>query len=216
MPRLFVALELPPPVLDGILGDTDHAGNVMPGVMGGVEGARWQRADQLHLTLAFMGMVEGPRADDLASELDRIQMTPFRLGLRGVNKFGKEDRVKTLWAGVDDPQPVVHLHEKVMRAIGRLNVPLDERRFVPHVTLARFHRRADPPVQGWLNANENFATESGVVTHFTLFSSHQTDEGSYYRAEARFGPGAAYADDSHDDGHDGLHDDHDHWEGEQL
>ena len=45
MPRLFVALRPPEPVLDALLD-----------AMGGIDGARWQDDEQLHCTLAFLGL----------------------------------------------------------------------------------------------------------------------------------------------------------------
>lgn len=207
MPRLFVALELPDPLKAGL-----------KKAQGGVESAHWQRDDQLHLTLAFMGDIPRHRTSDLMDELERLYFNPFVLQLKGVNKFGKDGRVKTLWAGTHDPSPVQHLHEKIMRALHTLRIRVDERRFIPHVTLARFHRRAEPSVQGWLNAHENLMTDAAAISHFTLFSSHQTDEGRHYRVEARFGPGAGLiglAEDWdegpgsrwHDDGRSDWHDD---------
>ena len=54
MPRLFVAIRPPQRVRDALL-DT----------MGGIDGARWQDDDQLHLTLAFVGDVDSRQTDDL-------------------------------------------------------------------------------------------------------------------------------------------------------
>ena len=61
MPRLFVALRPPEPVRDALFD-----------LMGGVEGARWQSDDQLHLTLRFVGDIPPPDAEDLAAELGRV------------------------------------------------------------------------------------------------------------------------------------------------
>ena len=53
MIRLFFALRLPASVLDALLDLQD-----------GVADARWQDEEQLHLTLRFIGEVEGWRADE--------------------------------------------------------------------------------------------------------------------------------------------------------
>ena len=50
MPRLFVALRPPEPVLDALIE-----------AMGVIDGARWQDDEQLHCTLAFLGAVERMR-----------------------------------------------------------------------------------------------------------------------------------------------------------
>ena len=58
MHRLFVALRPPETIRDHLI-DT----------MEGLDGARWQSDDQLHLTLRFIGEVDAMQAEDLASAL---------------------------------------------------------------------------------------------------------------------------------------------------
>lgn len=176
MPRLFVGLEL----TDSHIASTDIARS-------GVEGAHWQRDDQLHLTLAFMGNVTPKVARDIEGELSRVSMIPFALQLRGVGFFGKPGQPKTLWAGVEDSAPLVHLHEKITFAMERMGVKVDQRRFIPHVTLARFRRGAPARIGSWLSNNETLASPMETMDRFTLFSSHLTHEGAFYRAEAQYG-----------------------------
>ena len=57
MIRLFVAIRPPEPVIDQLLD-----------LAGGVDGARWQDEEQLHLTLRFIGEVERPVAEDVLAE----------------------------------------------------------------------------------------------------------------------------------------------------
>ena len=176
MPRLFVGLEIP---------DTLKSSLIVP--RSGVHGARWQRDDQLHLTLAFIGDVGVRDAQDIALELSRIDMVPFELALMGVGFFGKPRQPKALWAGVQDPAPVRHLHEKVSVNLDRIGIQLDQRRFLPHVTLARFRRGVSAPIGHWIRDNERLSTERVWIEHFTLFSSHLTEERAHYRIEQRYG-----------------------------
>ena len=68
MNRLFVALRPPAAVRDALLDATE-----------GVERARWQDEDQLHLTLRFVGEVDAPIANDLAAALGQVDAAPFDL-----------------------------------------------------------------------------------------------------------------------------------------
>ncbi|WP_302480044.1 2'-5' RNA ligase family protein, partial [Sphingomonas bacterium] len=61
MHRLFVALRPPPAIRATLLSICD-----------GVQGARWQSDDQLHLTLRFVGAVERPVAEDIAACLAQV------------------------------------------------------------------------------------------------------------------------------------------------
>ena len=176
MPRLFIGLEIPELLKSQLLWPRS-----------GVEGARWQRDDQLHLTLAFVGDVSRGIAHDVDSELSRLTVTPFELELSGVGFFGKPAQPKALWAGVRDPAPIRHLHEKVSFAMERIGVDVDQRRFLPHVTLARFRRGACARIGDWLSENERLSTDRIWLSHFTLFSSHLTEERAHYEIENRYG-----------------------------
>src|SRR5690606_20008278 len=86
--RLFIAIRPPAPVREALL-DT----------MEGIEGARWQDEEKLHLTLRFAGEVERPAANDLAAALGRIAAAPFALRIAGVGHFERKGQPHTLWAG---------------------------------------------------------------------------------------------------------------------
>ena len=77
MIRLFVALEIPEQV---------RARLAMLG--GGVPGARWMSAEQLHLTLRFIGEVDENEANDIDDALATIRAPKFTLELAGVGEFG--------------------------------------------------------------------------------------------------------------------------------
>lgn len=176
MVRLFVGLELAPDIKEAL----DFA-------RGGVEGAHWQRDEQLHLTLAFIGEVPSSTVRQIEDELSAIAFDPFELSLEGVNMFGNTRQPKTLWAGVADEAPLHHLHEKVMNALERIGVEPDRRRYKPHVTLARFSRGTQARISDWLTANGVLKTPTQQVGYFSLFSSQRTDDGPCYLVESRFG-----------------------------
>ena len=60
MPRLFVALELPEPLRQAV-----------GGLQSGLRGARWLDEDALHLTLAFLGEVDGSAVARIETALEQ-------------------------------------------------------------------------------------------------------------------------------------------------
>ena len=108
MHRLFVALRPPEDIRDALI-DT----------MEGIDGARWQFDEQLHLTLRFAGEVDARTADDLANALSQVSMEPFALAIRGVGTFDKKGRVTSLWAGVAPCEPLAILQRRIERACQR-------------------------------------------------------------------------------------------------
>ncbi len=172
MTRLFVALELPPAVRDGLLA-----------AMGGVAGARWQRDDQLHLTLRYIGEVDRHRATDILAALGTVNVQPFHLSLAGHGAFDRRGRIDTLWVGVSPQAEVTALAKRVDQALARIGVPLETRAFLPHITVARFGREAGPlggfPVIP-------LSTAPFAITGFALWESRLSHDGSDYRVIERF------------------------------
>jgi RNA 2',3'-cyclic 3'-phosphodiesterase len=169
--RLFVALTLP----DGV------ARSLML-VQGGVPGARWQTREQLHLTLRFIGEVDGQGAAMLDDALATIHVPAFELQLHAVSQFGSK-QPHTLWAGVRRNERLEHLQRKVDTAIRRVGQPQDAHKFMPHITLARLRHSEPSKVLEWLTHHALYTSVEFSVRAFSLYSSKLTSDGSIYRVE---------------------------------
>ena len=172
--RLFVALALPDAVADDLLA-----------LRGGVPGARWSAREQLHLTLRFIGEVDGRDAAAIDDALASIRAPRFTLELKGVGEFGGKNP-RALWAGVRDEAPVAHLQRKVESAIQRVGLPPEERKFSPHVTLARLRGSPRDRVIAFLASHALYASGPFDLNAFVLYSSALSPKGSLYRAERSY------------------------------
>ena len=168
MLRLFVALR-PPPALRARL-------IIMAGL---VSGARWQTDAQLHLTLAFLDTVDEATAERVDSALAMMDAPPVALGLSGVGSFAARGRVHSLWAGVAPDPALLALVEKVRRAVRQAGVALEERAFVPHITLARLNA-ASGPVDGFLGQWGDLSSTPEPIDQFGLYESRLGAGGSSY------------------------------------
>jgi RNA 2',3'-cyclic 3'-phosphodiesterase len=175
MPRLFVALRPPAAVRDALLA-----------IQGGVEGARWQDDDQFHLTVRYIGEVDGRTANDIADLLSGVTARPFEIALSGVGSFDKRGRTDTLWAGVAPLEPLAALHKKVDHALVRLGVPPEGRAYRPHITLARGRMG---PVDGFLAGHGGLTGDLFEIRHFALYESIMGAGGSAYIEAARYALG---------------------------
>ena len=174
MIRLFVALELPETVRDGLTA-----------LEGGVPGARWMTDGQLHLTLRFIGEVDENVAHDIDDALLSIRAPAFMLELAGVGEFGGK-APRALWAGVRPNESLTHLQKKVETALQRIGLPPEERKFSAHVTLARMRASQREKVVQFLTHHALFASGPIPVDRFVLFSSHLGSGGSVYHAERMY------------------------------
>jgi len=177
MIRLFVALDVPDAV----------AASLMP-VQAGVPGARWQRREQLHLTLSFIGEVEGQVANMIGDALAGIVAPAFSLQLHGVGQFGEGKRARShaLWAAVRANPALDHLQRKVDAAIRRVGLPAEGHKFTPHVTVARLRHPEPGKVVEWLQQHALYTSAEFEVGAFHLYSSRLTSDGSLYRIEQSY------------------------------
>jgi 2'-5' RNA ligase len=172
MIRLFAAIALP----DEAAGDLARHQN-------GLREARWRTAEQLHLTLRFIGEVDEPRAADIASELEKAVVEPFQLELSGVGAFGEGHQVRALWAGVADNPALDRLAGRCESAARRAGCAPETRNFAPHVTLA-YLKNPDPAQVGeWISEHNLLKTDPFSVLRFGLYSSWPGENGSRYELE---------------------------------
>jgi 2'-5' RNA ligase len=164
--RVFVGLDLPEAVRDRLA----RRG-------GGVPGARWVAARNLHITLRFVGEVDGGTFRDIVEALSEVDADPFPLALAGLGEFGGRKQPRAVWAA-------------------------EGRRYVPHVTLAHLREAAPERVARFLADHADLAEGPWPVTRIVLFSSHAGSEGRDYRVEATFPLGAWDDADADEDGFD--------------
>jgi 2'-5' RNA ligase len=174
MPRLFVALAIP-----------DALAPHLALLQGGVPGAHWQTREQLHLTLRFVGDVDGRDAAAIDDALAGIEAPAFELAPHGVGEFGGK-HPHALWAGVRPNEALKHLQRKVEAALRRAGIAADAQKFVPHITLARLSRASTGRVIDWLTDHALFSAAPFAVNGFILYSSVLTTDGSIYRAERAY------------------------------
>ncbi|HVP85301.1 MAG TPA: RNA 2',3'-cyclic phosphodiesterase [Rhizomicrobium sp.] len=171
MIRLFVAIDLPDTVADSLAR-----------LQAGVPGARWQTREQLHLTLRFIGEVDQRDAASIDEMLASIDAPRFSLELKSVGEFGGKNP-RALWAGVVTNESLSFLQRKIESVLQRLGLPPEERKYRPHITLARL--RGTPPgaVMDFLADHGLYASGPFEARAFTLFSSHLSPNGSIYTPE---------------------------------
>lgn len=172
--RLFIALRPPEDICDALLS-----------AMEGVAGARWQDADNLHITLRFIGEVDRHVFADIVTALEGVPIRPFPLALSGVGHFESKRRPKAIWAGTTPSPALAELQYSVEMACRRAALPAETRKFVPHVTLARLNS-GSAPIGDWLAAQGDLALGPWQVDSFALYESNLTPNGAIYSQIMQF------------------------------
>jgi RNA 2',3'-cyclic 3'-phosphodiesterase len=173
MPRLFTALEIP-----------SEIGQSMAQVRGGLPGARWIDPENYHVTLRFIGDVDDALADEIADMLGQVARRKFSLRIDGLDSFGG-NKPRAVVAAVTPVADLVELqaeHERIMQRIGLQ----PERKYKPHVTLARLRDTSSRQVADFLSLRQPFRLPSFPVSRFVLYSSRDSVGGGPYVVEAGY------------------------------
>ena len=175
MIRLFAAIAIPEEIGTTLLPRQDR-----------LPGARWRPLEALHITLRFIGDVPENLAGDLDAELTTVGGGPLELSLAGVGAFGEGADIHAVWAGVEENEGLRHLARSCEIAARRAGLKPDTRAYKPHVTLAYLRRPNPAEVAAWIQENNLLRTEPFRITSFGLYSSWQSDQGSWYRLEREY------------------------------
>ncbi|RMF80797.1 MAG: RNA 2',3'-cyclic phosphodiesterase [Chloroflexi bacterium] len=175
MPRLFVAIDLP-----------DETKTRLTALQTRIDGARWVKRHQMHLTLRFIGEVEDAQAEKIKTALASVAKRKVELLLQGVGRFppGNRKPARVLWVGIATNPPLVQLQRDVEHALQSVGVPPENRPFKAHITLARLKSPDAKAVEQFLETQRDFATTPIPIHEMILFSSTLSAQGAQYRHEA--------------------------------
>jgi RNA 2',3'-cyclic 3'-phosphodiesterase len=166
--RLFVAVALPPEAaseLDEVVAPLRPAWPEL----------RWTGVDAWHLTLAFLGEVDEALTGKLAARLREAARLrpPLSLSLGGAGAFPVSKRARVLWTGIrGDQRGLSVLATAVGTAARKAGAPPEDRaqrRYQPHLTLARCRAPAD--VTSLVETLSGFAGTSWVAGEIYLIHS---------------------------------------------
>ncbi len=175
MYRLFVAIDLP-----------EEVRTAVAAIGSRLEGARRVPADQLHITLRFIGEADEKLLAAIKTSLDQVSTPPFQLALRGVGHFPPGRHPRVLWVGIEESDPLLKLQQEVELALIEAGLQPDERRFSPHITFARLKDTPPAAVLALEERHRTFASSPFRVEAFFLYSSILTREGAVHTKEATY------------------------------
>lgn len=135
--RYFIALEIPSKNISSFQAIQAKLHNIIPQ-------AKLTSADKLHLTLAFLGEQPDEFKDKLtkiieaaAKDIPQFEVTPAY-----IDGFPNLHNPDILWVGVKgDIDKILLIRERIKDGLENLHLPVDERRFVPHISIAKFNNQ---------------------------------------------------------------------------
>jgi len=134
--RLFTGIALPQEIL--------HSLEEVLRVLKPTATIKWSRAGNLHITTKFIGEWPATRLEELKAALR--EMPPreeIAIAVRNLDWFPNERSPRVLFAGIEAPQNLESLARETAEKLAELGVPVERRKYSPHLTLARIKTPKD-------------------------------------------------------------------------
>lgn len=181
MTRCFVAVELPAPVRSALV-------EVQQSLRAAGPGLRFVGAEQLHVTLRFLGDCRPDQVAALRAAVAALAVPATKLRLEGIGVFPPHGLPRVVWAGLaGDVASFVRLAAELERTAVAAGLPPETRPPHLHATLARIGPRARPGQLRVLLRDGKVAVPALEFTPpaVTLFASELSAAGSHYTALER-------------------------------
>ncbi len=181
--RVFCAVELPEEVRSEAAGYIARLRGEFPRLKVG-----WDRAEKLHLTLKFLGELEGERVERLSAAASRAAdfAPPFEIAVEGTGLFPPRGLARVLWLGVRDERGgLARLGERLEDECAAEGFAREKRAFHPHLTVARLRHPEGVRPLASLHAASEFASAPFRVSEFVIMRSQFGPGGSRYSVLSR-------------------------------
>lgn len=145
-------------------------------------GVKWVEPENLHLTLRFLGDTPEsllPQVEDAISE-SCVGIAPFKLAIQGAGCFPNKQRPRSFWAGLSNSKSLEILHEEIASRMNELGFEPDEKKFVPHLTVARIKEPIGKERITKAFLSFDLRSAPYQVDHVTLVESSLRQEGPTY------------------------------------
>lgn len=168
MIRLFTAVRLP-----------DHIRRAIPVPAG--SGMKPVAAENLHITLRYLGEIRREKADELRSILRSVNFNPFTATVKGTGCFPNRRNPMVLWIGVEPAGPFEAIFYRIEEALRPLGYGPEKRRYHPHITVARTGTNVKKEAVRFLDEYDDINAGDFLVEEFVLYESILKRDGPEYR-----------------------------------
>ena len=186
--RLFVALEIPSAVRDNLAAMIRDMRPLAPQ-------CKWVRAENLHVTLKFIGETRPENLGAIGRALSSVQSKQnVDVHFLGLGFFPNEKRPSVLSAGVEPSTNLRTLAGDIDRVLEASGIPREKRAFTPHLTLARL-KDSGLPEKLRTAIQQNATRDFGALNahEFHLIESQLKPSGAEYTKLQSFSFAAAEA-----------------------
>ncbi len=182
--RLFLAINLNSGTLNKLSKTTEE-------LKSDFKDARWCKKDAMHLTIKFFGVIPLLSVVEIGKAVKSVveKKEPISFEVKGVGGFPSLENPRILWAGITEgKEEIVKLAQDISDALEEYDFIPERKKFVPHITLARF-KRDSKNNNGITSLAPHLEQKSFGVTEaneLLLYSSDLIETGPFYSVVDRW------------------------------
>ena len=147
----------------------------------------WVRAEQLHVTVRFIGEVEASRAAAIAAALaPEFSVETFDMVVKDTGAFPPSGAPRVFWAGIaSGAGGLSAIEQEVSGRLAACGVKRERRPYRPHLTLARVRDASGLQSAPLFEALSGHGFGVTRVEAITLFESRTSPKGTTYESRQR-------------------------------
>jgi|SRR5262245_57731479 len=182
--RTFVAIDITPEI-------RERLARFMGQIQASLPGARWVRAEGMHITVKFLGEISAEQKDAIENSLRTINSSPFKIAIGGLGFFPNARSPRVFWAGIEADNALPTLAYAIDEALKSLGFEKEKQAYKPHLTLARLNPETKRTILAAATKRllERTQPDFGTMTanEFFLYESKLSPRGATYTKLTRFG-----------------------------
>lgn len=181
MPRLFIGIKI-----ENLPNITSLSYSLRKQLAG--ESIIWVDPANFHLTLKFLGDVEKSYLNSIKLILEQISQTQksFSLQLNKLGYFGRKSQPTVLWLDFQPCEELIKLQQTVENSLTELGFDREEKKYSPHLTIARIKRIDSIERFNKLMQPETLFSDKVIIDEFQFFESTLKPSGPVYTKIAVF------------------------------
>jgi RNA 2',3'-cyclic 3'-phosphodiesterase len=141
------------------------------------DGVKWVKPENLHITVLFLGSVSTNKIEEIIEAAEKVATNspPFVLTPDGFTLMPSENKPKMAWIRFKDNEAFTTLHQTLKEALKDCFDGTEEKKPLPHITLARFKNGET------IRKPEEIDSETLITTAIELWESETRQEGPIYK-----------------------------------
>ncbi len=143
----------------------------------GIKNLRFTRKENLHITVKFLGEVKENKIENIKSIIEESckDIEKFKISCNRLSSFPSITSARVIWVNIIEGAKIIEkIYNKLEKKFEKLGFKSENRKYIPHITIARAKTTVD--ISDYLKLFDINSTAESIV----LFKSELKPEGPTY------------------------------------